>query len=157
MIASLVLAKLEEQVDRASRLAALVPPEKHEWRPDLPALRLDKLLIHMTDCLAGVCAALYAAYPESLAHFNRLRDKKGSSFPDSREVFMEHIREGFALVTDQDLSRPIPTVFVPQGEPLLTLLLGNIEHFMNHKYQLFFYLKMMGVPVGTPDLYCLRR
>jgi hypothetical protein len=35
-------------------------------------------------------------------------------------------------------------VFVPQGEPLLTLLLGNLEHFINHKYQLFSYLKGKG-------------
>jgi hypothetical protein len=38
----------------------------------------------------------------------------------------------------------------------MTLLLGNLEHLVNHKYQLFFYLKMLGVPLGTPDLYRLR-
>jgi hypothetical protein len=27
---------------------------------------------------------------------------------------------------------------------------------MNHKSQLFFYLKMLGVPVATADLYRLR-
>jgi hypothetical protein len=37
-----------------------------------------------------------------------------------------------------------------------TLLLGNLEHLINHKHQLFLYLKLMGVPVGTPDLYQFR-
>lgn len=156
ILARMVLAKLEEQVDRAAHLMALVPPEKLDWRPDLPALRLSDLLKHLTGCLAGVCAAVYAAYPEPLGHFERLRGLKGTSFQESHQRFMEHIREGFALITDQDLARPIPTVFVPEGEPLLTLLLGNIEHFINHKYQLFFYLKMLGVAVSTPDLYQLR-
>jgi hypothetical protein len=55
--------------------------------------------------------------------------------------YMIHIEEGFALLTDADLARQIPTVFVPEGEALLTLLLGNLEHFINHKYQLFAYLK----------------
>jgi len=39
---------------------------------------------------------------------------------------------------------------------VLTLLLGNLEHLINHKHQLFSYLKQMGVPVATPDLYQLR-
>jgi len=35
----------------------------------------------------------------------------------------------------------------------MTILLGNLEHFINHKYQLFFYLKLLGVRVTTRDLY----
>lgn len=62
----------------------------------------------------------------------------------------------FALCTDQDLARKIPTVFVPQGEALITLLLGNLEHLTNHKYQLFFYLKLLGVNVTSADLYSFR-
>jgi hypothetical protein len=34
-------------------------------------------------------------------------------------------------------------------------LLANLEHFINHKYQLFFYLKLLGVSVDTRDLYKL--
>ena len=52
--------------------------------------------------------------------------------------------------------RPIPTVFVPDGEPVLTLLLGNLEHLINHKHELFTAIKQMGVPVATRDLYRLR-
>jgi hypothetical protein len=44
-------------------------------------------------------------------------------------------------------------VFVPEGEPLLTILLGNLEHLVNHKYQLFFHLKLAGVPVTSRDIY----
>jgi hypothetical protein len=50
----------------------------------------------------------------------------------------------------------VPTLFVPEGEALFTILLGNLEHLINHKYQLFVYLKMLGVRVTTPDLYRLR-
>jgi hypothetical protein len=35
--------------------------------------------------------------------------------------------------------------------------LGNLEHFINHQSQLFAYLKMLGVPSGTSDLYVWRR
>jgi hypothetical protein len=42
---------------------------------------------------------------------------------------------------------------VAEGEPVMTLLLENFEHLMNHKYQLFFYLKLLGTGVNTSDLY----
>jgi hypothetical protein len=67
-----------------------------------------------------------------------------------------HIDEGFALLRDADLGREVPTVFVKHGEPLLTLFLGNLEHLMNHKHQLFTYLKEMGVDVMSQDLYRFR-
>jgi hypothetical protein len=48
----------------------------------------------------------------------------------------------------------LPTVFAT--ESVMTLLLGNLEHLINHKYQLFVYLKLLGVSVGTGDIYCWR-
>jgi hypothetical protein len=71
-------------------------------------------------------------------------------------AYLAHIEEGFALLDDAQLARRMPTVFVPEGETVLTLLLGNLEHLQNHKFQLFFYLKLMGAAVGTADLYRLR-
>jgi hypothetical protein len=59
-------------------------------------------------------------------------------------------------LSDADLARLLPTVFVPQGETLLTLLLGNLEHLINHKHQLFVLLRSLGCPVATADLYRLR-
>jgi hypothetical protein len=66
------------------------------------------------------------------------------------------MEEGFAALRDAGLCRELPTFFVPEGESVLTLLLGNLEHLINHKHQLFMYLKLMGVNVGTPDLYRFR-
>ena len=165
--ARLLLAKLNEQVDRMDHLLELIPPEKLSWRPELcnsarEPFRLSEVLGHLLECLAGFCAALSAAYPGELAHFHRLRDlpvNHACSIEEARartREYMRHIEEGFLLLSDQDLARPIPTVFVPHGEAVLTILLGNLEHFINHKYQLFFYLKLLGVPLTTRDLYCWR-
>lgn len=167
-LAPLILAKLREQIDRTEHLLTQIPAEQLEWRPTWPTPEpsqgwpVSRLLSHLLSCLAGFCAALYAAYPDRLAHFDRLRAQPVSRHYGPEEArqriheYMAHIEEGFALLTDDDLARLIPTVFVPEGEALLTLLLGNLEHCMNHKYQLFSYLKVLGVPLGTRDLYVWR-
>lgn len=160
-LAPLVLEKLREQVERLDHLLALIPPGAltSAALPLRNAMPLDLLLGHLLESLAGVCATLQAAHPERLAHFTRLRTLPVNHRCEVQEAqarigeYMSHIAEGFACLTDPDLARPLPTVFVPRGEAVLTLLLGNLEHLTNHKHQLFLYLKLLGVPVGTPDLY----
>jgi len=78
------------------------------------------------------------------------------TFLDRLQAYREHISEAFGLWDDDDLARNIPTVFVPGGETVLTLMLGNLEHLINHKRQLFEYLKRIDVKVGSADLYRFR-
>jgi uncharacterized damage-inducible protein DinB len=158
-----LLAKIEEQMERAQHLARLIPAGRIDWVPPIEgAWTMGALLGHLLDCAAGFSAALHAARPQKLAHFLKLREMPVNSpaAPDAFEAllgqFRSHIQEGFEGLEDADLSRRIPTLFVPEGETLLTILLGNLEHFINHKRELFVYLKMMGVPVSTRDLYRLR-
>jgi len=158
-----LLAKIHEQIERTGHLVRLMPEASSHWTPPVrsdwpPAM----LLGHLLECLAGFCAVLAAANPQRLEHFRGLREMPVNQPCDSLEaiarlaVYRAHIDEGFALLGDADLARLLPTVFVKQGESVLTLLLGNLEHLINHKHQLFIYLKLMGVDVGTADLYCFR-
>jgi hypothetical protein len=146
-----LLDKIGEQIERTRHLISLVPAGRLDWRPQPGDWTTADLLGHLLDCISGFCAVLAAAEPQRLAHFGKLRE-----IPATIEIFYAHIEEGFAVLTDADLARRVPTVFVAQGEPILTLLLGNLEHLINHKHQLFTYLKEMGVPVATPDLYRFR-
>ena len=114
---------------------------------------------HLLECLAGFCAVLYASHPQRLEHFLRLRGQPvnhACGTEEARErmaIYGARIDEGFALLTDAGLAVKIPTVFAPAGESILTLLLGNLEHLINHKHDLFTRIKRAGVPVGTADLY----
>jgi hypothetical protein len=158
-----LLDKIHEQIERTEHLIGILPTEQLNWAPEISrAWAVSKVLGHLIECLAGFCAVLAAIDPQRLGHFAQLR-----GFPINRPctaseachhmaVFRRHIDEGFALLRDEDLAQRIPTVFVQSGEPALTLLLGNLEHLINHKHQLFVYLKLMGVDVGTRDLYCFR-
>jgi hypothetical protein len=164
-LAALLLDKIREQLERTQHLLGRVPSERLQWRPEAPGrplLRLAEVQGHLLECLAGCCAVLYALHPERLAHFQQLRDRPVNHACSVEEAvgrlpeYLKHIEEGFALLTDQDLGRGVPTVFVPEGEAALTLLLGNLEHLINHKHQLFCYLRLLGVEVATTDLYRLR-
>jgi uncharacterized damage-inducible protein DinB len=157
-----VQAKVFETIERTRHLVLLVPRDRLTWRPDLPAgtpsMDLGHVLGHLLDCLAGFCAVFQRAFADQFAELESLRRFVNQSCAPEEaatriDIFSRHIEQGFQCGTDGDLSRAVPTVFVPQGEPLLTLLLGNLEHLLNHKYQLFVYLKLAGVPVSSQDLY----
>ncbi len=159
--------KVLETIERTGHLVRLAPAGCLTWHPmpiehDIAPINLGHLLGHLLDCMAGFCAVFYAAFPERLHDFEALRSLTVNHFCSREETtikietYSTCIVRGFACCTDDDLRRKLPTVFVPDGEPLMTLLLGNLEHLINHKYQLFFYLKLLGIPVGTQDLYKLR-
>jgi len=160
-LARLFLSKLEEQIERTQHLIALIPPDKLEWKPQPDSLRVCDLLGHLLECLAGFCATLYAVNSARLVHFSGLRELPVNhccGIEEASERIRDydlHIKEGFVALSDDDLSRRLPTVFVAEGEAVMTVMLGNLEHFINHKYQLFFYLKLAGVGVTTSDLYKL--
>jgi hypothetical protein len=159
--------KVHETVERTDHLVSLVPGHLLGWRPELPpgaaeVSELGQLLGHLLDCLSGFCAAFYRAFPTQLADFEELRsitvNQSCAPFEARAKIklFEEHIRRGFKCCTDEGLATKIPTMFVPEGATLLTVLLGNLEHLTNHKYQLFFYLKLAGVTVGSRDIYTWR-
>lgn len=163
LLCTSLLSKIHEQIERTNHLLGKLPADRLDWTPSLGgSWSTAKLIGHLLECLAGFCAVLVAVNPERLAHFNRLREKPVnhpcavSEASERLAVYKSHIDEGFALLRDVDLARAVPTVFVASGERVLTLLLGNLEHLINHKHQLFTYLKLMGVEVGTRDLYCFR-
>jgi hypothetical protein len=114
--APLILTKLHEQVERTEHLLAQIPASRMDWQPAWPTpepssgMPLGRLLGHLLSCLAGFCAALYAAHSDRLAHFNRLRElpvNHHCGVDEARQRlrhYMVHIEEGMALVTDADLS-----------------------------------------------------
>jgi uncharacterized damage-inducible protein DinB len=162
ILAQALWGKIGEQIQLTERLMTRIPADKLEWRPLPDAFRVGDLLGHLLETLAGFCAALYKLYPHQLNHFSQLRDQQVNHLCGVEEAserlgeYQKHLKEGFALLTDEDLKRPLATLFLPEGESALMILLGNLEHLINHKYQLFFYLRLLGVPVKTPELYQFR-
>jgi uncharacterized damage-inducible protein DinB len=162
-LCTILLSKIEEQIERTDRLIGLLPAGHLDWRPAIrQAFSAGVLIGHLLECLAGFCAVLLAAEPQRLGHFADLRRLPTNHRCDPTEArqrigtYRARIQEGFALLQDSDLARRVPTVFVSGGEAVLMLLLGNLEHLVNHKHQLFVYLQQIGVEVGSEDLYHFR-
>jgi hypothetical protein len=162
-LCKVILEKIHEQIERTDHLIGIVSPEQMGWAPDIPGTwRTAVVMSHLLECLSGFCAVLVAVHPNKLGHFHRLRDLRGipllaaTEARDRLAVYLKHIDEGFAVLEDGDLAKRIPTVFVKGGEPTLMLLLGNLEHLINHKHQLFMYLKLAGASVTSEDLYRFR-
>ena len=154
-----LLAKLREQIEGIQKLLVLLSAENLEWQPQENCFRIGDLLGHLLECLAGFCAAIYALRPDDFKHFQLLRDLSVNHFctiEEAQHRIMEYeayIEEGFTSLNDEDLTQKIPTLFVPTGETAMTILLGNLEHLINHKYQLFIYLKLLDIPVSSETLY----
>jgi DinB superfamily len=159
--------KVMEAIERVEHLVSLVPGDRVRWKPEMPgnvtpANDLGHTLGHLLDCMAGFCAVFRVAFAAEFADFDKLREAllHGSWSPEEASkglrMIAGYIVRGFERCSDADLARKIPTVLVPQGETLLTLLLGNLEHLNNHKYQLFLYLKLAGVAVSSKDIYRFR-
>jgi len=157
MLAADLHAKIDEQIERTFHLVGLLPAGSEEWTPPIGgAWRVAELLGHLLDCLAGFCAVLYRTRPDTLCDVPLNRPCTPGEASRWIAVLRTHIEQALPSLADSDLAQKLPTVFVPEGEMVLTLLLGNLEHLINHKHQLFMYLKLMGVAAGTPDLYVFR-
>src|SRR5580658_1346967 len=94
--------KIDEQIERTAHLAGLLPEAVIECGIDASSSwTAGALLGHLLDCLAGFCAALYAAEPERLAHFQRLRELPVNlslgpqEFAARLEIYRGHIAEAF--------------------------------------------------------------
>ena len=155
-VSELLAARILEDAGLIAELLALIPEGREEWRPTDwpvspegdPPFNVARLRAHLAESLAGVCACLYRLHPEEEpAH---LRTAAGF------ETLRQAAADGFARLTDAGLTRSLPTVFAPQGAPFLETLLINWKHLLHHGHQLFLYLKLLGVPVGTRHLYRFR-
>ena len=153
-------AEYAEAIHRPSaKLISLAPASKADWKPG-PGniMSLGQLLHHLSTCPGGLVMAINNAFPPGDVYQKFIQeDLKNTKTPEiaGRELLRGWDEAKAALAGIN------PTVFqgrmvsVPWGPPMpmWRTCLGMAEHWLNHKYQLFFYLKLLGEPVNTMTLY----
>jgi hypothetical protein len=158
--------KFAEEAELLAELLRMAPRDAEKWRPEWPSasgempFTLGQLTAHLVEAYGGMCGCFVKLYPQQLENWMSLRQRidAGQNLDLDQSVALlgecrDCILEGFGLLDDESLTLSIPTYFSPEGEPFLGVLLTNWKHIQNHNYQLFLYLKLLGLPVSTRHLY----
>ncbi len=142
-----------------AKLISMAPAGKLDWKPAKgDYMNLGQLLHHLSTCPGAFVAAVNNAFPPADAFQKFVReDLKNTKTPEvaGREVSRGWDEAKAALTGVSPADFQARMVAVPWGSPmpLWRTCLGMAEHWVNHKYQLFFYLKLLGEPVNTMTLY----
>ena len=148
-------------------LMKMAPPDKLDWKPaEGNYLTLGQVLEHLTTGLEGVRCFITGDWGVELTPEGELppemdilppAEKFPSCDPDTALKKLDEsyrvAKEALSGLSEEDFRSKM--VKAPWGEegPMWAMLLSLLEHQINHKYQLFFYLKMLGLPVNTITLY----
>ncbi len=137
---------------RTLRVAAVIPPERIEWRYGEGAWSFGDLLRH----LAGIERYMFV---ENACGRPSAYPGHGSDLADGYDEILARLgrlhAESMALLrqlTPEDLARPCTT---PGGAELATWkwLRAMVEHEVHHRGQIYTMLGLLGVP--TPPIYGL--
>jgi hypothetical protein len=143
----------------AESMLKMVPPDKLNWKPAPNFMSLGQLICHLSD---GIGTELRMAIENSWPkpeEMSGLPDLAKMPACDAQEALIRlekdktTLRDILAGVTEEEFANKI--VSVPWGwkSNLERMALDFREHFVNHKMQLFTYLKLLGLPVNTETLY----
>lgn len=141
-----------------AKLISMAPAGKLDWKPAQDAMSLGQLLHHVSTCPGGLVMAANNAFPPSDAFQKFVQeDLKNTKTPEiaGRELSRgwDEAKAALAGVSPGDFHGRMVNVPWGPAMPMWRTCLGMAEHWVNHKYQLFFYLKLLGQPVNTMTLY----
>jgi len=143
----------------AESLLKMVPADKLDWKPGPTFMTLGQLICHLG---SGVGGDLRMLITESWPKPGEMDEamKQGNMPSCSVQEALAKLegdktilREVLASITEEDFKNKI--VSVPWGwkSKMERMALDFRDHFINHKMQLFTYLKLLEFPVNTNTLY----
>jgi uncharacterized damage-inducible protein DinB len=141
------------------KLIGMVPADKLNWRPGPTFMSVGQVLCHLSDGFGGGFDMLLSGkWPsmEEMGEGMKLENLPSCSpreALDKLEKDKKILRKVLDSVSEEDFTNKV--VSVPWGwkAKMERMAIGFLEHFTNHKMQLFTYLKLLGLPVNTETLY----
>ena len=152
-------------VDATRGLVSKIPDDKLDWRPDASFLKLRAVVCH-------VCTAVGAGLRDVMdgGWEYKPQGEEGSAGLPLADAFpaVNNVKEGldmidadwrlfeqyFARVNEKTLNAQVCKIpWMAPGTTLKEYLLLTTEHLSNHRMQLFMYLRLLGVRIGTAELY----
>jgi hypothetical protein len=143
----------------AENMLNMIPSDKLDWKPAPNFMSMGQLIFHLSD---GIGTELRMAInnswpkPEEMSGPPELGKMPSCNAQEAiarLEKDKATLQEILSNVTEEEFANKI--VSVPWGwkSNLERMALDFREHFVNHKMQLFTYLKLLGLPVNTETLY----
>jgi hypothetical protein len=141
------------------KLIGMVPGDKLDWRPGPTFMSAGQVICHLSMGLgAGFEWLLGGKLPsmEEMGEIMKLENLPSCSPQealDKLEKDRRILRQLLDGMSEEDFTNKV--VSVPWGVTAKTerMAIQLLEHFTNHKMQLFTYLKLLGLPVNTQTLY----
>jgi hypothetical protein len=141
----------------AESLLKMVPSDKLDWQPGPSFMTMGQLICHLGDGIgAELRMAINNSWPkmeEMTAAMKQMPSCNVQEALAKLEKDKTTLKEVLAGVSEEDFASKI--IEVPWGwkSKMEKMSLDFREHFVNHKMQLFTYLKLLGFTVNTEKLY----
>jgi hypothetical protein len=137
----------------------MVPADKLGWRPGPSFMSLGQLIFHLSGGLgAELRMVITGDWPkmDNMEEAMKLENLPFCTVTEALAKLEEDknmLRTTLDSVTEEEFANKV--VSVPWGwkSKMERMSLDFREHFVNHKMQLFTYLKLLGFPVNTNTLY----
>ena len=148
-------------------LMKMAPPDKLDWKPmEGNFLTLGQVLEHLGTGLQEIRCFITGDWGMELTPEGEFppemevlppADKFPSCDPPTALKKLDEsyklAKESLGKLSEEEFrSKMVKAPWGVEG-PMWGMLLSALEHQINHKFQLFFYLKMLGLPVNTVTLY----
>ena len=170
---SLLKAEIDYHYDVAAKLFDLVDDDTLDWKPPTGEnwMTVGQVLHHITNSCGQPCKGFVTGdwgLPEGM-DFSDIPPEQmmppAESMPavssveeartllsEDRKLALEMVdRAGESALAEQMIAAPWEDP--ANKRPLGAQLMGMVQHLVQHKGQLFYYLKLQGKPVNTHHLY----
>ena len=141
------------------KLIGMVPADKLNWRPGPTFMSVGQVLCHLSDGFGGGFDMLLSGkWPsmEEMGEGMKLENLPSCSPQealDKLEKDKKILRRVLDGVSEEDFANKVVSVPWGMTAKVERMAISFLEHFTNHKMQLFTYLKLLGLPVNTETLY----
>jgi hypothetical protein len=143
----------------ARTLIAMVPANKLDWKPGPTFMSFGQVICHLSDGLgAGFEMLLSGKWPseKEMEEGMKLENLPSCTIQEALDKLEKDkgiLREALGRVSEADFTNRVVSVPWGMKAKLERMAISFLEHFGNHKMQLFIYLKLLGLPVNTGTLY----
>ena len=149
----------EKQLAPTEPMFLLVPPDQKDWKPTEESFTAGQLMYHMASALRFNANGIQKnewALP-SLRHvFITNRRTPSAAVEECVKLYNENAKfflDIFSTMSDKEFQTgELDTLQLGRAQKWRMSLFA-LEHHLNHKAELFMYLKMMGIKVTSKELY----